>query len=172
MTFRRKLVLGAALSIVTIASAYAAVFTILATGTTPFSEIIGGPATVTFRQLLMDPNEVSGWHYHPGVMISVVKRGSVTVEDGCGGESTFIAGQAFESVGERVHRAKAGPEQLEEYNTFIAPEGMAMTVQVPEKRCGPPKNRRECTNGGWMDFNHPRTFSSQEDCILYVRRGE
>jgi hypothetical protein len=118
----------------------------------------------------MDPNEVSGWHYHPGTLISVVKRGTVAVEDGCGGESVHTVGDAFEAVGERVHRAKAGGEQLEEFNLFVTPPGLMPTVQLPEKKCGPPLTRQECRHDGWRDFDHPRRFASQGDCFEFLRR--
>ena len=169
---RYRFALGAALAVVVVFAAHAAVMNILATGTTRYSEVINGPATLTFRQLLMDPNEVSGWHYHPGTLLSVVKRGTVAVEDGCGGEDVHEVGAAFEAVGERVHRAKAGPEQLEEYNLFVTPEGKMPTVQVPEQRCGPPVSRNECRQGGWRDFSHPRPFANQGECIKAVRRTD
>ena len=173
MQSRKKLALGVGLSVLILAvAAYGAVMNILAVGTTSYSAVINGPATLTFRQLLMDPQEVSGWHYHPGTLISVVKRGTVAVEDGCGGEDVHNVGDAFEAVGERIHRAKAGAEQLEEYNLFITPQGMPPTVQVPEKRCGPPISRQECRQGGWTDFDHPRRFANQGECIQFVRLGE
>ena len=166
-------VLGGALAALVLALAVnAAVMNILATGTTRYSEVINGPATLTFRQLLMDPNEISGWHYHPGTLLSVVKRGSVTVEDGCGGEELYKVGDAFEAVGGRVHRAKAGTEQLEEYNLFITPEGSMPTVQVGEPRCGPPISVNECRQGGWRDFTHPRPFANQGECVQAVRRRQ
>jgi quercetin dioxygenase-like cupin family protein len=125
MQAKKRLVMGAAAAVlVLVVISYSAVMNILAVGTTKYSEVIGGPATLTFRQLLMDPNEVTGWHYHPGTLQSVVKRGTVAVEDGCGGEDVHKVGEAFEAVGERVHRAKAGSEQLEEFNLFITPQGM------------------------------------------------
>jgi quercetin dioxygenase-like cupin family protein len=171
MKTRKKLITGAAIVVLMMAvAAYSAVMNILAVGTTTYSEVINGPATLTFRQLLMDPQEVSGWHYHPGTLISVVKRGTVAVEDGCGREEVHNVGDAFEAVGERVHRAKAGNEQLEEFNLFVTPQGMMPTVQVPEKRCGPPVSRHECRHDGWRDFDHPRRFAHQGDCIEFVRR--
>ena len=174
MTSRNKVVVGGTVGLLLLASiaVHSAVMNILAVGTTKHSEVIGGPATLTFRQLLMDANEVSGWHYHPGTLLSVVKRGTVAVEDGCGGEDVHTVGEAFEAVGERIHRAKAGAEQLEEFNVFITPEGMLPTVQVPEKRCGPPVTKQECRNNGWRDFDHPRRFSNQGECVQFVRRRE
>jgi len=173
MKTRKKLITGVAVGVLMMAvAARSAVMNILAVGTTTYSEVIDGPATLTFRQLLMDPQEVSGWHYHPGTLISVVKRGTVTVEDGCGTEDVHNVGDAFEAVGERVHRARAGSEQLEEFNLFVTPQGMMPTVQVPEKRCGPPVSRRECREDGWRDFDHPRRFADQRDCIQFVRRQQ
>jgi quercetin dioxygenase-like cupin family protein len=173
MVRKKSFVMGAAAGVmILVMTSHSAVMNILGVGTTEYSEVIGGPATLTVRQLLMDPNEVSGWHYHPGTLQSVVKRGTVTVEDGCGGEDVHNVEDAFEAVGERVHRAKAGAEQLEEFNLFITPQGMMLTVQVPEKRCGPPITRQECRRDGWRDFDHPRRFANQGDCITFVRRRE
>jgi quercetin dioxygenase-like cupin family protein len=170
MKLRKTIVLGGGVVLLTLVTiAYPAVMEILAAGSMRYSEVINGPATLTFRRLLMDPNEVSGWHYHPGTLMSVVKSGSVVVEDGCGGEDLHRTGEAFEAVGERIHRAKAGTEQLEEFNLFVTPQGMAQTVQVPERRCGPPVSREECRREGWRDFDHPRRFGSQGECIQFVR---
>ncbi len=60
------------------ATAYAAVITILASGNLPYSEVIGGPATVTFRTISFAPGEVGAWHYHPGPLFNVVTQGTVT----------------------------------------------------------------------------------------------
>jgi quercetin dioxygenase-like cupin family protein len=171
---QKTIVLAGIIVVLTLTTTvHPAVMNILAAGTTRYSEVINGPATLTFRQLLMDPNEVSGWHYHPGTLLSVVKRGSVTVEDGCGGEDAHGKDEAFEAVGERIHRARAGgDEQLEELNLFITPQGMTPTVQVPERRCGPPVSRQECRHNGWRDFDHPRRFGSQAECVQFVRRRD
>ncbi|HEX7318123.1 MAG TPA: lamin tail domain-containing protein [Pyrinomonadaceae bacterium] len=37
---------------------------------------------------------------------------------------------------------------------------------------GPPANKDQCKNGGWMLFNHPRTFKNQGDCIQFVNTGK
>ena len=90
--------------------------------------------------------------------VQIVKRGAVTVEDGCGGGPTYTAGQAFEKIGGCVHRAiNPGTEECEEYNVFINPQGTPLTVFIPnnERRCGPARNVNECKDGGWMNFNHP-----------------
>ena len=157
-------------------TAYAAATLVLAVGTIPNSELFDGPATVTVRTLTIKPGEVLGWHYHPGYAFNVVKSGTLTAEDGCGGEETLTAGQAssaFEEMDGRVHRAKnlSHTEAVVVYNTFIVPEGRPTTVNIPnnERRCGPPSNVDECNDDGWAKFTQPRSFSNQGDCVQYVR---
>jgi len=153
--------------------AYAATTVILAVGTIPHSEIFDGPATVTVRTLTIKPGEVLAWHYHPGYAFNVVKSGTLTVEEGCGGEETLTPGQAFEELDGHVHRAKnlSATEDVVVYNTFIVPQGKPTTVNIPnnERRCGPPSNASECKDDGWMKFTQPRSFSNQGECIDYVR---
>jgi len=170
---RNKMALAVVLGLAALGViAYAATTVIVAVGTTPHSELLGGPATVTFRTIALAPGEVSGWHYHPGPVVNVVIRGTVNIEDGCGGEEVFTVGQAFENVAGRIHRAKnLGTEESFEYNTFIVPQGSPLTVSIPERRCGPPRNVDQC-KGGWINFTHPRTFSNQGDCIQYINTGK
>jgi hypothetical protein len=128
---------------------------------------------VTVRKLTIRPGEALAWHYHPGYAYNVIKSGTLTVEDGCGGEETLTPGQAFEETDGRVHRAKnlSTTEDVVVYNTFIVPQGKPTTVNIPnnERRCGPPSNVNECSDDGWMMFTHPRSFSNQGDCVQYVR---
>jgi quercetin dioxygenase-like cupin family protein len=114
---------------------------VVALGTLPYSEILGGPAAVTLRTISFAPGESSSWHSHPGPVINVVTRGAVTVEDGCGGEEVFTTGQAFEE-GSHVHRIKnLGPEATLAYQAIIVPPGGPMIINTPnnERRCGPPR---------------------------------
>jgi quercetin dioxygenase-like cupin family protein len=154
-------------------TAYSAVTAILAVGTIEHSELFDGPATVTVRTLTLKPGEVLAWHYHPGYAYNVVKSGTLTVEDGCGGEETLTSGQAFEEMDGRVHRAKnlITTEDVVVYNTFIVPQGKPTTVNIPgnERRCGPPIDANECKDDGWLNFTHPRSFINQGECIDYVR---
>ena len=156
------------------AVAYASTITPIASGNLPHSETLGGPATVTLRTISFAPAEVGAWHYHPGPLFNVVTRGTVTVEDGCGGEQSYTVGQAFEEGG-RVHRPKnLFDEATFAYQTFIVPLGQPTTVNIPgnERRCGPARSVEECKDGGWTSFNHPRAFDSQGDCIQFVKNGK
>ena len=153
---------------------YSATTNILAVGTIPDSQLFNGPATVTVRTLTINPGESLAWHYHPGYAFNVVKSGTLTVEDGCGGgDETLTPGQAFEEMEGRVHRAKnlSMTEPVVVYNTFIMPQGKPTTVNIPgnERRCGPPENVDECKNDGWLNFNLPQSFINQGQCIDFVR---
>jgi quercetin dioxygenase-like cupin family protein len=147
--------------------------TIIAVGTVPHSELFdGGPATVTVRQLTIFPGEVLAWHHHPGRAYNVILRGTLTAEDGCGGEEVLTAGQSFEEVSGRIHRAKnLGTENVVVINTFIVPQGMPTTINTPnnQRLCGPPESVDECKNGAWANFTHPRTFSSKGECMHFVK---
>lgn len=174
-TLSRGLVIAVGLGAVLLGiTAYAAIVNVLAVGTILHSEFLDGPATVTLRTISFAPGEVGAWHYHPGPLFNVVTRGTVTVEDGCGGEESFTVGQAFEEGG-RVHRPKnLGSEATFAYQTFVVPQGEPTTVNIPnnERRCGPARSVNECKDGGWMNFTFPRSFSSQGDCIQYVHTGK
>ncbi len=153
--------------------------TILGIGNMFYSEFHDGPTTMTARQLLITPetppDDNAGWHYHPGVILAVVgtpsgtNQGSVTIEDGCGGEETFAPGQAFEQIGGRVHRAKnLSGLTVEEHNMFINEQGTPLTRNLTGRRCGPAKNVEECQNGGWGKFDFPVSFRNQGECTRYV----
>jgi quercetin dioxygenase-like cupin family protein len=172
---RRGVVIAISLAVLLVGvTTYAAVTVILAVGTIEHSELFDGPATVTVRTLTIAPGESLQWHYHPGYAFNVVKSGTLTVEDGCGGhEETLTPGQAFEEMDGRVHRAKnlSATEPVVVYNTFIVPEGKPTTRNIPnnERRCGPPIDVDECKNDGWINFNHPGTFINQGQCIDFVK---
>jgi quercetin dioxygenase-like cupin family protein len=173
-TMRRRFVIAISLGMILFGViAYAATTVILAVGTIPHSEIFDGPATVTVRTLTIKPGEVLAWHYHPGYAFNVVKSGTLTVEEGCGGEETLTPGQAFEELDGHVHRAKnlSATEDVVVYNTFIVPQGKPTTVNIPnnERRCGPPSDVSECKDYGWLKYTQPRNFTSQGDCVDFVR---
>jgi hypothetical protein len=177
----RRLVIASSFCVLVLAAvAYAATIMLLAVGTIPQSQLVDGPATVTDRTLTLAPGEVGAWHYHPGYAFNVITHGTLTLEDGCGGEQTLQstgnatdpANPSFEETDGRVHRAKnLGTEDVVVYNTFIVPQGRPTTVNIPGnvQQCGPPSDVNECKDDGWVKFTWPRTFSDQGDCVQYVR---
>jgi quercetin dioxygenase-like cupin family protein len=150
---------------------YAQTTNVLSVGTISHSQLFDGPATVTVRTLTVKPGEVVPWHYHPGHAFNVVKRGTLTLEDGCGRVLTLTPGQGFEAIDGRVHRPKnLGDTDVVVYDTFVLREGKPTTVNLAERRCGPPNDVDECQNDGWQKFNHPQTFISQRRCVNFVRQ--
>lgn len=170
---KRAIVAGlGAVLLVGVTSAYAATSVISGVGTIAHFEPFDGPATMTARSLFIGANEVLPWHQHPGIgAYTIVKTGTLTVEDGCGGEVVYPHGTAFIEPPGRVHRGKAGDVAVETVQTFVVPVSSAFSVNVP-KACGSPLVVGECKGNGWSAFTYPRTFSNQGDCVRYVNRGD
>ena len=154
-----------------VTSVYAATSVISGVGTVAHVERFDGPGTMTTRSLFIAADEVLSWHQHPGIgAYTIVKTGTLTVEDGCGGEVVYPAGAAFIEPAGRIHRGIAGDAPVETVQTFLAPVGSAFSVTVP-KGCGAPLVVNECKGDGWEAFTYPRTFVDQGDCVTFVRRG-
>lgn len=169
---RMSFVIGAGLVVISAGIASATIIpVILGIGTNTNAPLVGGPATVTFRQLTTTPGDVGAWHYHPGFVHNVVTAGTIKIEDGCGNAPSYSTGQAFETSEGRVHRAiNEGTVDAVEFNVFIREAGKPLTKFIPnnERRCGPPSTVDECMNDGWKGFDFPNTFASQGSCIKYV----
>lgn len=151
---------------------HSATSNILIEGTIPDSRVFDGAVKVSVRALTIKPGEALPLHYHPGHVFIVVKSGTLTVEDGCGGEKKLTPGQGLEEMNGRVHRGKnVDAEDALVYDIFITSPDKPLTLNVPanERRCGPPKDIDECRNDGWRKFNHPRSFSNQGQCVDFVR---
>jgi len=73
---------------------YAAINNTIADGVYSNFAPFGGPASTRMRTLTIDPGEVLGWHNHPGVgAYTIVKQGTLTVEDGGGGKRFIPPGK-------------------------------------------------------------------------------
>ena len=167
----RAIVAGLGILLLVGTSAYAATSVISGVGTIAHYGPFDGPATMTARSLFIGANEVLPWHLHPGIgAYTIVKTGTLTVEDGCGGAVVYPQGTAFIEPPGRVHRGKAGAVAVETVQTFVVPVGLAFSVNVPQA-CGQPLVVDECKGDGWFDFTYPRTFSNQGDCVQYVITG-
>jgi hypothetical protein len=128
-----------------------------------------------FRRLWLvtgNRGEAEELRQHPGIgAYTIVKTGTLTVEDGCGGEVVYPRGSAFIEPAGRVHRASPATSPSKNVQTFLVPAGSGFSVDVP-KGCGAPLVVDECKGGGWQAFTYPRTFSDQGDCVTFVLRGE
>src|SRR6059058_1223049 len=172
----RKLALVVVLCAITVfaITAYATVTQMrLAQGTIAFSELFNGPAEVTVTKITLQPGDVIPWHYHPGKVYVVVQSGTITEDSGCGGSEVFTAGQAFEEPIPRVHQVRnTGTEAAVLFGTLISLPGQPLAINTGGPLCGPPTNKDECKNGGWMTFNFPRSFEDQGDCVSNVNTGK
>ena len=167
MTIRKGLVIALSFGALILGiTAYAAVNLTIAEGVYSYFEAFGGPASTRMRTLTIAPGEILGWHNHPGVgAYTIVKQGTLTVEDGCGFEAVYTAGQAFLEPAGRVHRGKnLTNEPVITAQMFIVPLGQPYTIDTVQA-CGRPLRVDECKAGGWQAFNYPRAFNSQGDCV-------
>ena len=60
------------------------------------------------------------------------------------------------------------PDGVVDYSPFRASPSMC----APIPSIGPPTNKDQCKNDGWKNFNTPRTFKNQGDCIQYANTGK
>jgi quercetin dioxygenase-like cupin family protein len=152
-------------------AAHASTSLTIGAGTLPYSDQTGGPAIVTMRTLTLVPGEVLGWHNHEGIgAYTIVVSGTLTVEDGCGGEVSYAQGQAFLESANRVHRGKnLTSANVVTAQTFLMPVGTPISDAHTERMCGVPLTVAECENDGWRQFNFPQSFINQGACVAYVK---
>ena len=174
----RKLTLVMVLCVIAVfaATAYGAIVrTLLVKGTIAFDERFNGPADTFITRNTAEPGDTVSWHYHPGPGTVIITRGTFTLTEGCGGVRQFTAGQAFTEEGgpSDVHQfTNSGTEQGEFYFAVTVPLGSPRTIFVPGPRCGPPTSKDQCKDNGWLNFNFPRSFENQGDCVSYVNTGK
>ncbi|MCU1442843.1 MAG: cupin [Cryobacterium sp.] len=87
--------------------------------------------TVTTFDLIYPPGSFSGWHSHPGIVIVVVKSGTVIRQTGCDAGETFTVGDAFTEVGPH-YVSNPGTEDAVLSITRIYPTNQATTPRVDE----------------------------------------
>ncbi|MDX6405204.1 MAG: hypothetical protein QOH70_2659 [Blastocatellia bacterium] len=60
------------------------------------------------------------------------------------------------------------PDNAVDFFPYLtSPSTCAAVLQV-----GPPTNKDQCKKDGWMNFNVPRKFKNQGDCVSYVSNGK
>ena len=175
ITFNRKLTFALVCAVIAVGAVatYALTAVNLAEGAMSFSQLFNGPADVAMRDATMQPGDATAWHYHPGKAYVIVKSGTVTEATGCGGTEIHTAGQAFEEPIPRVHQLRNNETVPAEFLfTVIVPSGQPRTITVPGPLCGPPTNMDQCKDNGWLNFNFPRSFEDQGDCVSFVETGK
>jgi quercetin dioxygenase-like cupin family protein len=105
----------------------------------------GGPTDVVVRHIVIEPGGSTGWHYHPGELIAVVHKGTLTrtLED-CSVQ-TNSPGQSFvEAAGDNHAHVghNLGTEPVELYVTYVIPAGAPLAIDATDPGCLRPPPKR------------------------------
>src|SRR4051812_7065150 len=102
----------------------------------------GGPADVAVATVTIDPGGSSGWHHHPGIVLVVVRSGTLTFYDkNCRGD-VHHAGESFIESSDSPGLAKnTGTETVVVEATFIVPVSTPPAPPTP-LRIDDPQPRR------------------------------
>lgn len=95
-----------------------------------------GATDVVVRHIVIAPGGSLGWHYHPGELITVVHKGTLsrTLQD-CTVVTT-PAGQSFVEPAERTHIGRnQGAEPVELYVTYVIPAGAPVSIDAADPGC-------------------------------------
>ena len=114
--------------------------TILAKGTSPDGIVVEshGSTDVTVSEITIAPGGSTGWHYHDGQLIAVVKSGTLTrtLHD-CSTEVTRAGGSFVEPAGrQHTHVGRnLGTEPVVLLVTYVLPAGQPPSQDAPEPQC-------------------------------------
>ena len=94
------------------------------------------PTDLVAQQVTFAPGAHSGWHHHPGVILVLVKSGTVTVHDENCQAKSYSAGQAFiEGGSEPMMVSNEGPETAIDVATQVAPAGSPFRIEDDPPSC-------------------------------------
>ena len=94
------------------------------------------PTDLVTQQVTFAPGATSGWHHHPGVILVLVKSGTVTVHDENCQTTTYAAGQAFIEGGtEPMMVSNEGSDTAVDVATQVAPAGSAFRIEDDPPSC-------------------------------------
>jgi len=114
--------------------------TILATGTSPDGIMVTSrqKTDVAVLEITIAPGGSTGWHYHDGEVIAVVKSGTLTrtLHD-CSTEVTSVGGSFVEPAGRpHVHVGRnLGSEPVVLLATYVLPAGQPRSQDAPPPQC-------------------------------------
>jgi len=96
---------------------------------------INDDATVRYFDLTYGPGATSGWHKHPGIVLAVVKSGTVTRKSKCERTETFTAGQAFTEVGAHFVRNPGTEPAVLGITQILPADAPAFRVDIERPKC-------------------------------------
>ena len=113
---------------------------ILAKGTAPDGIVVEshGPTDMTVREITIAPGGSTGWHYHDGQLIAVVKSGTLTrTMHDCSTEVTPAGGSFVEPAGrQQTHIGRnLGIEPVVLLVTYVLPAGQQLSRDAPAPPC-------------------------------------
>ncbi|MFJ6215300.1 cupin domain-containing protein [Streptomyces sp. NPDC092296] len=91
----------------------------------------GGRTDVVARRVTIEPGGTTGWHYHPGQALVIVRAGTLTRVLHDGSVETNPAGQAFVEEGGPAHvhiGHNLGGEPVVLHVTYLVPAGGPLSV--------------------------------------------
>ncbi len=106
-------------------------------GNAPYNLHVNGSSDVLQAELVFQPGGQTGWHYHPGPVVVVIKSGTLTETQSDGCVILHPAGSVFFEMPNEVHNAynTQSNEVTDVYATFLSPSGAAPLIPV-----APPDN--------------------------------
>ena len=100
----------------------------------------GGRTDIVVRHIVIEPGGSTGWHYHPGELIAVVHKGTLTrTLDDCSVQVSSAGQSLVEAAGDRhAHVGRnLGPERVELYVTYVIPAGAPLSIDAADPGCSP-----------------------------------
>ena len=83
-----------------------------------------GPTDALQTELVFQPGGETGWHYHPGPVVVVIKSGALTETHSNGCVTVHPQGSVFFEMPNEVHNATNDtPGVTDVYATFLSPAG-------------------------------------------------
>ncbi|MFI2259949.1 cupin domain-containing protein [Streptomyces tubercidicus] len=109
----------------------------------PFSVQADGPRHLVYRKAVIPPGTATGWHYHVGAEVAVIKSGTLTRINGADCTiRTFKPGDALvEPTGpaEVHYGVNKGTEPVVLYITDVLPAGAPFSQPAADPGCGTAK---------------------------------
>jgi quercetin dioxygenase-like cupin family protein len=94
------------------------------------------PTDLVTQQVTFAPGAYSGWHHHPGVILVLVKSGTVTLWDENCQKTAYSAGQVFIEGGiEPMNVSNEGSVTAVDVATQVAPAGSAFRIEDDPPAC-------------------------------------
>ena len=94
------------------------------------------PTDLVTQQVTFAAGANSGWHHHPGVILVLVKAGTVTVHDENCQTTSYAAGHAFIEGGtEPMMVSNEGSETAVDVATQVAPAGSPFRIEDDPPPC-------------------------------------